>query len=210
ARVRSVRRRQGPDHDARGGLLPVPGARSDSVTLGAAGRRSSPSGRSRSRELARADVALHRGGDGLADARLTLRAESPRRHPLHPGGASLSEHRRADPRGMAEGPERRTGGRSAGVDARALRETVDLDLVGPGDRHLPDHSGHAIPDARRRLAHGLSHAWRIPHAARLLREPRAGVAQVAEKVGYTSEAAFAKAFKRTLGRTPGKVRRSTE
>ena len=48
------------------------------------------------------------------------------------------------------------------------------------------------------------------HAARLLREPRAGVAQVAEKVGYTSEAAFAKAFKRTLGRTPGKVRRSTE
>jgi transcriptional regulator GlxA family with amidase domain len=36
------------------------------------------------------------------------------------------------------------------------------------------------------------------------------VAQVAEKVGYTSEAAFAKAFERTLGRTPGKVRRSTE
>jgi AraC family transcriptional regulator, alkane utilization regulator len=52
--------------------------------------------------------------------------------------------------------------------------------------------------------------WRMLHAARLLREPRAGVAQVAEKVGYTSEAAFAKAFKRTLGRTPGKVRRSTE
>jgi AraC-like DNA-binding protein len=49
--------------------------------------------------------------------------------------------------------------------------------------------------------------WRMLHAARLLREPRAGVAQVAEKVGYTSEAAFAKAFKRTLGRTPGKVRR---
>jgi transcriptional regulator GlxA family with amidase domain len=49
--------------------------------------------------------------------------------------------------------------------------------------------------------------WRILHAARLLREPRAAVAEVAGKVGYASEAAFAKAFKRTLGRTPGKARR---
>ena len=47
----------------------------------------------------------------------------------------------------------------------------------------------------------------IFRADKLLRESRAGVAEVAEKVGYTSEAAFAKAFKRTLGRTPGKVRR---
>jgi AraC-like DNA-binding protein len=45
-------------------------------------------------------------------------------------------------------------------------------------------------------------------ATKLLREPRAGVADVAGQVGYTSEAAFAKAFKRTLKRTPGQVRRS--
>jgi len=50
--------------------------------------------------------------------------------------------------------------------------------------------------------------WRMLHAARLLRESRAGVADVAGMVGYTSEAAFAKAFKRTLGRTPGTARRS--
>ena len=50
--------------------------------------------------------------------------------------------------------------------------------------------------------------WRMLQAAKLLRESRAGVAEVAEKVGYTSEAAFAKAFKRTLDRTPGAVRRS--
>jgi AraC-like DNA-binding protein len=49
--------------------------------------------------------------------------------------------------------------------------------------------------------------WRMLRADKLLRESRAGVGEVAEKVGYTSEAAFAKAFKRTLGRTPGKVRR---
>jgi len=50
--------------------------------------------------------------------------------------------------------------------------------------------------------------WRMLQAARLLREPRAGVAEVAGKVGYASEAAFAKAFKRTLKRTPGQLRRS--
>jgi AraC-like DNA-binding protein len=50
--------------------------------------------------------------------------------------------------------------------------------------------------------------WRMLQAARLLRESRATMAEVAEKVGYTSEAAFAKAFKRTLARTPGEVRRS--
>jgi transcriptional regulator GlxA family with amidase domain len=50
--------------------------------------------------------------------------------------------------------------------------------------------------------------WRMLQAARLLRESRATMADVAEKVGYTSEAAFAKAFKRTLARTPGEVRRS--
>lgn len=50
--------------------------------------------------------------------------------------------------------------------------------------------------------------WRMLQATKLLREPRAGVADVAGKVGYTSEAAFAKAFKRTLKRTPGQVRRA--
>jgi AraC-like DNA-binding protein len=50
--------------------------------------------------------------------------------------------------------------------------------------------------------------WRMLQAAKLLREPRTGMAEVAEKVGYTSEAAFAKAFKRTLKQTPGEVRRS--
>src|SRR5690242_2542383 len=58
---------------------------------------------------------------------------------------------------MAEGPERRTGGQSAGADARALREPVDLGLARPGDRHLPDRPGLAIPDAGRRVAYGLSH-----------------------------------------------------
>ena len=50
--------------------------------------------------------------------------------------------------------------------------------------------------------------WRMLQAARLLREPGSAIADVAGKVGYTSEASFAKAFKRTLDQTPGQVRRS--
>jgi AraC family transcriptional regulator, alkane utilization regulator len=45
--------------------------------------------------------------------------------------------------------------------------------------------------------------WRMQLAANLLRdEPRLGLAEVAERVGYESEAAFSRAFKRHLGVAP--------
>lgn len=50
--------------------------------------------------------------------------------------------------------------------------------------------------------------WRMQKAASLLREGNATIAQVAESVGYDSEAAFSKAFKRALGSAPGAYRRS--
>ncbi|TMR08479.1 AraC family transcriptional regulator [Nonomuraea turkmeniaca] len=49
--------------------------------------------------------------------------------------------------------------------------------------------------------------WRMTSAGRLLREPGASVRTVAERVGYTSEFAFAKAFKREYGVPPGAYRR---
>jgi AraC-like DNA-binding protein len=49
--------------------------------------------------------------------------------------------------------------------------------------------------------------WRMHQAAGLLREGRLPVAAIAERVGYESEAAFAKAFKRTIGVAPGAYRR---
>ncbi|MFG2005111.1 AraC family transcriptional regulator [Spirillospora sp. NPDC048911] len=48
--------------------------------------------------------------------------------------------------------------------------------------------------------------WRLTSAGRLLREPGASVRTVAERVGYTSEFAFAKAFKREYGIAPGAYR----
>lgn len=49
--------------------------------------------------------------------------------------------------------------------------------------------------------------WRMVQAERMLRDPRASVAGVMEEVGYQTEAAFRKAFKRVHGYGPGKLRR---
>ncbi|MEX5637861.1 AraC family transcriptional regulator [Parafrankia sp. FMc2] len=51
--------------------------------------------------------------------------------------------------------------------------------------------------------------WRMTLAARLLRDSDAPLATVARKTGYSSEFAFAHAFKREYGSAPGKFRRST-
>lgn len=49
--------------------------------------------------------------------------------------------------------------------------------------------------------------WRMAQALKLLRDPRLSVAQVAERLGYQTEAAFRRGFKRVHGYGPGSVRR---
>lgn len=49
-------------------------------------------------------------------------------------------------------------------------------------------------------------AWRMHLATLLLREGQLSLAEVADRVGYTSESAFSKAFKRTIGRSPSELR----
>jgi AraC-like DNA-binding protein len=48
--------------------------------------------------------------------------------------------------------------------------------------------------------------WRLDTAARLLRDTDAGIAEIAHRVGYDSEFAFSKAFRRSRGMPPGKYR----
>ena len=50
--------------------------------------------------------------------------------------------------------------------------------------------------------------WRIQMAANLLRTTDAGLGEIAERVGYGSEAALSRAFKRTLGVSPANYRRT--
>jgi AraC-like DNA-binding protein len=49
--------------------------------------------------------------------------------------------------------------------------------------------------------------WRMFRAGALLRQGRLSTAEIAVRVGYENESAFAKAFKRTTGMTPGAYRR---
>jgi AraC-like DNA-binding protein len=49
--------------------------------------------------------------------------------------------------------------------------------------------------------------WRMQVASRLLRETQSSVAAIALEVGYDSEAAFARAFKRLVGTPPATWRR---
>jgi AraC-like DNA-binding protein len=48
--------------------------------------------------------------------------------------------------------------------------------------------------------------WRMTTARRLLRETELPLSATAERTGYGSEFAFAKAFKRESGRAPGSYR----
>ncbi|MEM7532886.1 MAG: AraC family transcriptional regulator [Chloroflexota bacterium] len=50
--------------------------------------------------------------------------------------------------------------------------------------------------------------WRMNVALTCLREENASVSELAERLGYQSEAAFSRAFKRYMGMSPGVARRS--
>ncbi len=52
--------------------------------------------------------------------------------------------------------------------------------------------------------------WRLELAARTLERTSRGVAEIAEDVGYESEAAFSRAFRREFGQPPGRYRRDHE
>ncbi len=51
--------------------------------------------------------------------------------------------------------------------------------------------------------------WRLSNAARLLRDTDASLAASARQVGYSSEFAFANAFRRELDTAPGRFRRDS-
>lgn len=79
-------------------------------------------------------------------------------------------------------------GRQVGLSRSALHERF-VDLVGqPPMQYLTN--------------------WRMQRGAALLREGDATVATIAQEVGYDSEAAFARAFKRLVGQPPAAWRRA--
>ena len=105
----------------------------------------------------------------------------------------------------------------------ALTDTA----IGGALAHLHDDPGHAWTVAELGDQVGLSRSafaqrftalvgeppltyltwWRMTVAGQLLRESDAPLSAVAQRVGYASEFAFAKAFKREFGIAPGRYRR---
>jgi AraC-like DNA-binding protein len=51
--------------------------------------------------------------------------------------------------------------------------------------------------------------WRMQMAAKRLTDPGVSIASVAYEVGYESEAAFSRAFKKLVGRSPGQWRKAS-
>src|SRR5262249_53811263 len=52
--------------------------------------------------------------------------------------------------------------------------------------------------------------WKMHAAEWSLREERASLSDIADRLGYSSEAAFSRAFKRVTGRSPGSIKRAND
>jgi AraC-like DNA-binding protein len=69
--------------------------------------------------------------------------------------------------------------------------------------------GRAIALIHREPAMSYVARWRMHVAVDALEEQSATVGELAARLGYRSETAFARAFKRVIGKPPGAVRRAT-
>lgn len=118
--------------------------------------------------------------------------------------------------------EHASGGGTGGGFAEALRDPAVHEAI----RAVHHDPAHPWTVAKLGLRAGLSRAafarrftslvgrtplayvtwWRMTVAARLLREEEAPISAIADKVGYSSQFAFAHAFKREFGRPPGRYR----
>ena len=157
--------------------------------------------------MARPDAAIDRARSFAGTAWSRGRAESTGRRPLCEGG----------PRLLAE-VVRGWRNRAAELVARPDRSA---DCAGPGQIHRAPEQAWTLAQLASRAAMSRTAfaqrfralvgqtpvsylaAWRMQKAAYLLEMGTLSIAQIAEQVGYTSELAFAKAFRRLMGMPPG-------
>lgn len=118
----------------------------------------------------------------------------------------------------AQGSHARTTGWTAALRDPATASALQAIHADPSRQwtveELAAHAGLSRPALARRFTALLGQPplnyltwWRMTIAARLLRESDAPLLTVAKNVGYTSEFAFANAFKRAHGTAPGRYRR---
>ncbi|WP_244237242.1 helix-turn-helix transcriptional regulator [Corallococcus llansteffanensis] len=118
---------------------------------------------------------------------------------------------------LAHAPEARTGWLGALQDPQVGRALVlihrdparDWTLAALAKEAAMSRSAFAARFTQRVGMPAMQYLvhWRMQVAASLLREEDAGLADVAGRMGYQSEAAFSRAFKRCVGVAPGTFRR---
>ena len=109
----------------------------------------------------------------------------------------------------------------AGLRDRFIGRALALMHEQPAQRWTIDELGRCVGLSRSTLHERFAQLigvppmqylaqWRMQAAARLLMETRSTVASIAVDVGYDSEAAFARAFKRSVGMPPAAWRRERD
>lgn len=117
-------------------------------------------------------------------------------------------------------PEDATGW-LAGLRDRFVGKALSLMHERPAHAWTVDELGRAVGLSRSALHERFMHYvgqppmhylanWRIQLGSRLLRETRQTVASIALDVGYESEAAFSRAFRRLVGKPPATWRRAQQ
>lgn len=147
-------------------------------------------------------------------------------HARRPGGeamlARMSELMFVDAvRRYADLLPAHSAGWLAGLRDRYVGRTLALIHERPAQDWTIDELGRSVGLSRSALHERFVHLigmppihylalWRVQAAARQLLDTRATVAAIALDVGYESEAAFARAFKRLVGMPPGAWRRERD
>lgn len=121
-------------------------------------------------------------------------------------------------RQLVEDPSQKAHGLVAGLRDRQIGAALQLLHARPAETWTLTALAHQVGLSRSVLAARFSDMvgmpamqylarWRLVLAARRLEEPGVIVARVAQDVGYASEAAFQRAFKKHMGVSPGAWRR---
>jgi AraC-like DNA-binding protein len=147
-------------------------------------------------------------------------------HARRPGGeamlARMSEMMFVDAvRRYADQLPPQSAGWLAGLRDRFVGRALALIHEQPAQRWSIDELGRCVGLSRSTLHERFAELigmppmqyltqWRMQAAARLLLETRSTVASIAVDVGYDSEAAFARAFKRSVGKPPAAWRRERD
>jgi AraC-like DNA-binding protein len=168
---------------------------------------------------------LRANADNAWIAKFTQQAAA-ESHARRPGGeamlARMSEMMFVDAvRRYADQLPQQSTGWLAGLRDRFVGRALALMHERPAQRWTIDELGRCVGLSRSALHERFVlftgvppmqylAQWRMQAAARLLLETRSTVAAIALDVGYDSEAAFARAFKRSVGKPPAAWRRERD